>query len=421
MALLCLSILSNGCAPAAPTTIPPSPVPATVTPIPTETPIPSPTAEVPVWEETIRMDAPFEYSMPDRLYHQEEIAGSGIVLDTDTSWQMDIQVDALTENVGEASTGIVLRGYTENAEMPALVLVYQYGKWSLGYSPDASASHFDFWLTFDNLTAPAQSFVLSLSGDGRSISLKNNQGFVFNRRLAHNMFPDVQGILLITQIGPRTKIVLSTLVVEQLRLPSDLTASLVSLETPYTVDFETAKAADPTGIFPFAFPRKFDIANLFNGRDTWIREATFSAWALDSRAHSGQSAINAIPAGNPYTKYVLPVSTAMLAPVFDVSGHQTVTLKMWINTTSNPRVKAVHNCDSSLNVYYKIDSGAWMPKTALCGEHQKESQGWQEISLDFDVSGKSKIQFAFYYGVQNVTAPDPTVYFLLDDLEISAK
>lgn len=140
---------------------------------------------------------------------------------------------------------------------------------------------------------------------------------------------------------------------------------------------------------------------------------------MDSRAHTGKYAVNAIPNGNPLTQYVLPLSMAILNPVFNTSGYDTVTLKMWINT-SNPRVKSVHNCDSGLNVYYRVDSGTWAHMTNLCGENVKESQGWQEVSLDFGVLGKSTIQFAFMYEVQNVSTPDPSVYYLLDDLEITA-
>ncbi len=164
---------------------------------------------------------------------------------------------------------------------------------------------------------------------------------------------------------------------------------------------------------------------LFQGQESglkdWAKDGKFTSWAVDSRAHTGEYAINAIPNGNPVTKNILPVTIAILNPIFNASGYETVNFKMWINTTSNPRVASVHNCDSSLNIYYKTDSGAWTHKTSWCGENKKESQGWQEISLDFDVKGKSVIQFAFMYEVQNITKPDPSIYYLIDDLEISAK
>ncbi len=164
----------------------------------------------------------------------------------------------------------------------------------------------------------------------------------------------------------------------------------------------------------------------FSTRDRHLpslsRDENYTLWTVDSKAHTGKYAINVVPSGNPVTNGMLPVSVAVLDPVFDVSGYDTVNLKIWITTTSNPRVASVNNCDSNLKIYYKADVGApWADYGALCGENIKESQGWHEISVDFDVKGKSTIQFAFGYEVQNIIKPDLTIYYLIDDVEITAK
>jgi hypothetical protein len=75
-----------------------------------------------------------------------------------------------------------------------------------------------------------------------------------------------------------------------------------------------------------------------------------------------------------------------------------------------------------LNIYYRTGPGeSWKQHAALCGEYVKESKGWHELSLDFDVKEKSTIQFAFVYDVQNIPEPDPTVYYLIDDIEVTAQ
>jgi len=431
LALVLLTVLLSGCAsvstPIQPT-ITLSPVPPTFTPEPTATQIPSPTAVIPVWTETININSPFEYSFsesiaPQFIYHREEIPDSTVIFNTNTRWLLDVQIDKPAEYTGEASTGVILSGYTESGNTPSFILVYQYGFWSIGYAP---INDFAYWQTFENLTEPAQSFKISISSDGRELSIQNDKGFKFNHNMPEDLrlFSDSLGISVSTQVGRPTKIILSKLIVEQLQYPSALTASATSLETPYIVSFENLEISKSTEISPFIFPQMLDLV-LFQGRESWLKDwakdGKFTSWAVDSRAHTGEYAINVIPNGNPVTKNIIPVTIAILNPIFNASGYEAVNFKMWINTTSNPRVASVHNCDSWLNIYYKIDSGAWTHKASWCGENKKESQGWQEISLDFDVKGKSVIQFAFMYEVQNVTKPDPSIYYLIDDLEITAK
>jgi hypothetical protein len=415
-----LIVLLTGCTSVPAPIATATPVPPTLTPKPiatkTATPIPTPTDVPLIWKPSPLIDKAYNHMGSEAgFYSWDEMPESGVVFDTDTRWNIDIQVNNRRKDVGEASTGIVLVGYTESGETPRLVLVYQYGKWSLGYR---THTDFTYWQTFESLTAPMQSFELSIPHDGRSFLLKNDQGFKFQRTMTDVLFSDVQFIMIGMQTGPYTELLVSKLVAEQLRNPSELVAEATSLKTPYTVSFEDLTVSNPSEIQPFRLSM-MDIVSLFNSWDD--REENYSSWSVDSRAHSGKIALNAIPNGNPITDSIVRPTVAVLGPLFDVSGYSTVSLEMWINTTSNPRVMSVHNCDSDLGIYYKTDSDPWVKKRVICGEHKTESQGWQEVIIDFDVVGKTTIQFAFDYTVQKVTKTDPSVYYLVDDLEITAK
>ncbi len=226
LALVLLTVLLSGCVSASTPvqpTITLSPVPPTFTPEPTATQIPSPTAVIPVWTETININSSFEYSFSKSIasqfiYHQEEIPDSTVIFNTNTRWLLDVQVDKPAEYTGEASTGVILRGYTENGNTPSFVLVYQYGFWSIGYAP---INDFAYWQTFENLTEPAQSFKISISSDGRELSIQNDKGFKFNHNMPEDLrlFSDSLGISVSTQIGRPTKIILSN-------------SSLSNFETP---------------------------------------------------------------------------------------------------------------------------------------------------------------------------------------------
>jgi len=428
LALILVTVLLSGCVststPAQPT-ITPSPVPSTFTPEPTATQIPSPTAVIPVWTETINHDTPFENEFKSNPYwDQGLIADTAISFSTDTRWNFDIEVD----NLGKDATGIFLNGYTGEEEGETILgqkilgLYYHSGSWHLGYA--INNTYIYSW-DFNNLTSPKQSFSLTISKDGRKILIKNNAEFSQEIKYQEKLFDGVEAITAGYLVSPKTKFTLSSLVIEQLVDPSLLSLTMTSLKEPYTTSFENLDISNPTEMLPFRFPNTLDWAS-FSTRDrhrsTLVRNGNYILWTVDSRAHTGKYAINVVPSGNPVTKGMLPVSVAVLDPMFDVSGYDTVNLKMWINTTTNPRVARVHNCDSGLMIYYKTDlSASWVDKTFMCGENIKETQGWYEISLDFDVKSKSTIQFAFAYEVQNITKPDLTVYYLIDDVAITAK
>ena len=400
-------VLLSGCASPTPTVSPT----LTVSPVPPATATPT----VKYWENkaSLLIDSPIKYKSTGGWY-TEEFPNSGITFNADTRWKFDIEVD----DKSKEATGMMFYGYAANGDIQILGFFYQSGSWHLGYAP--RNNEYRYWWDFDNLTSPKQSFILSISQDGKSMSVKNNEGFSEDAKFQVKLFDGAGIITTGFMSSPRVNIAISKLFIEQLQDKSALTNSAISLNNPYIVSFEDLDIAKATEISPFKFPEILDLV-FFQGRDSWwARDGKFLSWAVDSRAHTGKYAVNAIPNGNPLTQYVLPVSMAILNPAFNTSGYDTVTLKMWINTTSNPKVKSIANCDSSLNVYSRVDSGTWTHKMALCGENVKESQGWQEISLDFDVLGKSTIQFAFMYEVQKVSTPDPSVYYLIDDLEITA-
>ena len=171
---------------------------------------------------------------------------------------------------------------------------------------------------------------------------------------------------------------------------------------------------DPSAIWPFISSPEF-MANYA------AKAEKYTSWETDSYARTGRFALNVIPNGNPDHGGAGrgAVSSAVLEP-FDVSNYDTISLEFWMNSTSNPQLEATHNCGSSLNIYYKINSSGWIHKVSMCGSHKTEPFGWSPRSLDFDVREKSTIQFGFVYFVQNNFA-DPEVYFLIDDLEITAQ
>lgn len=427
LALVLPTILLSGCAsiPApAQDTSTPSPAPATLPPEPTATQNPSPTAVEFVWVETIHHDTPFENEFKSNPYWDTGLIPDTLIsFRTETRWNFDIEID----NPGTDATGIFLNGYTGKEEgetifgQKVLGLYYHSGAWHLGY---AINNHYFATWDFNDLTSPKQSFSLTISEGGRKILITNHAEFNKEIKYKDKLFYGGETIAAGYLVGPNANLTLSSLVVEQFEDPSLPSLAKTSLQEPYTTSFEDLDISNPTEILPFRFPNSLDWASFFTRNrhgPTLVRNGNYTPWTVDPRAHTGNHAINVVPNGNPVTQGMLPVSVAVLDPVFDVSGYDTVNLKMWIDTTSNPRAASVHNCDSGLKIYYKMDlSAPWADAGFMCGEYVKESQGWHEISLDFDVKSKSIIQFAFGYEVQNITVPDSTMYYLIDDVVITA-
>lgn len=419
-----LTLVVSSCVPA------PTPVPSTLTSTATQEPsatvtatatrAPSPTPVPPVWNVNMQIDAPlvFEERRYGYSYNYEEIPNSGIFPNTATRWTIDMQVDELPGATGgETSTGLLLEGYTEDGQVQRLDLIYANGIWYFAYA--GSSTKQEYYQEFRDLEAPAQHFEIVV--DDGNLAIRNQDRFL-KGLTGTDLFGKSKVINASLLIGPRRQLTVSSLRIEQLQVPSEGAAPIVSLEKPYIVGFEDLDPSQPTEISPFVFPERNDIFGIF--KEPWqrgLRTVPYLAWVVDARARSGSNALNVIPNGNPITKGMTPVTIASLQPVFDVTGHDTVTLKLWFNSTSNPSKRSIHNCESDLAIYARLDTGSWTQYRVICGEHKSESQGWQNTFVDVDVSGKSTIQFAFVYEVQDAKQPDPDVYFLIDDIEITAK
>jgi hypothetical protein len=182
--------------------------------------MPSPTAIVPTWKDRPLVDKPFQAIFPNETPSDKrlEIYGSGVVLNTDTRWVIDTQVDKLGQDVSEANTGIILRGYNENGNIQNFQLVYQSGNWAIGYSPNSSDNSLTYWEVFQSLKSPVQHFELLITSDGRSVTLKNDNGFQVSRIVDGKFFDGAQIIITEAQIGPQTKITFLRLVVQQLQI-----------------------------------------------------------------------------------------------------------------------------------------------------------------------------------------------------------
>lgn len=191
----------------------------------------------PTWQDyqLIGNSSPITLANPTTDYQGNYFYGSSIALTADTRWDIDVQVEKLVQDVGEASTGIVLTGYVENGAYQTFVLVYQWGKWSLGYQPDSTITNFTYWKNLEGLTMPSQHFKLTISHDGTHITLINDQGFKFQDTLLNKIFDGAYVISTSVQIGPQTKITLSNLSIGQLQnevatstsLPSDFSTPTV--------------------------------------------------------------------------------------------------------------------------------------------------------------------------------------------------
>ncbi|MGB9588427.1 MAG: right-handed parallel beta-helix repeat-containing protein, partial [Armatimonadota bacterium] len=162
------------------------------------------------------MDSEVVFANETHEYRGRELYNSAVTPNIDTRWIVDVRVDKLVSDVGEASTGLVLMGYTETGSLQRFYLVYQWGQWSVGYQPVSTEPDFSYWRNL-GLRSPIQHFELSISADGRDISLENDKGFHFRDTLSSRLFGGARLIATAVQIGPQTKIALSKLVIEQLQ------------------------------------------------------------------------------------------------------------------------------------------------------------------------------------------------------------
>jgi len=183
--------------------------------------------------------------------------------------------------------------------------------------------------------------------------------------------------------------------------------------------FDDLNISDPNTITPFL--------TTDDVYDFWAvkHPDSFQYWSVTQNSWSGEYAVNMIPDGNPPIDSSIAatqvISSAIIDRVFDVTDYDYVKFQYYRYTTSNPRIESVHNCDSALEIYLRLDSGPWITLTHECGQHKTETLGWQLQQMPaIDVAGNSTIEFAFQYGLQNNLQADPTVFYLIDDFEIMA-
>jgi hypothetical protein len=195
------------------------------------------------------------------------------------------------------------------------------------------------------------------------------------------------------------------------------TPTPIVLNTPYVTSFEDLDLSTPQNA-SYYFSSSTDFDQVLRSVEK------YSNLAADSRAHTGKFAINFIPNGIPAVTSGTYIVTAVFNPIFYVTNHKTAYVDMWVNSTSNPRVASINNCDSSLDIYYRTDSDQWTDLVAVCGEYKAESHGWHEVGgyyFPISIRGKSTIQFAFAFYIQNASQADPSVYYLLDDFKVFVK
>ena len=229
---LFFSFLIWSCSPAvtptplilSPTEMPaPTNRPAATQPPPTNTPIPE------VWSELklVTGGHPLEYTNPTDNYNGAPIYQSQITLDVDTRWQIKLETGKLQEDIGEASTGLLITGYNEKGEQPVLFWVYQSGGWNLGYAPIA-APEYTFGQFFDQLKSPAQQFEITISNKGKTLSITNDAGFTFTHTFAEALFSRAQYVQTEVQFGPHSTLRVSDLAIYQRQRG----ATVTSLPTP---------------------------------------------------------------------------------------------------------------------------------------------------------------------------------------------
>jgi hypothetical protein len=152
-------------------------------------------------------------------YIGNEIPGSSIVLENDTKWSFNLSVKNLIEDVGEASTGIILSGENTKDIWPEIFCGYQNGNWQLGYA--AESGNFTFWQTLEGLVDPDQEFQITLSADQKTLKITNSLGFEFQQTFSSPLFADVDHIQTSLQIGPQTALTVNLLTIDQ-KPPEDI-------------------------------------------------------------------------------------------------------------------------------------------------------------------------------------------------------
>ncbi len=198
---------------------------------PTDTAWPEPTATpIPVtWSELnlVTAEQPLDYSNPTENYDGFPIYQSQLTLENDTRWLIELETGKLKDDIGEASTGILLTGFSESGEIPELFFVYQGGGWNLGYAP-VSAPDYTFGQFFAQLKSPVQHFELTISDGGKTIKITNPDGFIYTHTFPEPLFSQAKYVQTEIQTGPQSTLRVTSLTIQQKQTGVAITALPVS-------------------------------------------------------------------------------------------------------------------------------------------------------------------------------------------------
>ena len=108
---------------------------------------------------------------------------------------------------------------------------------------------------------------------------------------------------------------------------------------------------------------------------------------------------------------------------FYIDGAQKIWLRFWIYSNSNPRPYDVHNCDSTLDIYYRLDGGKWKQQTSSCGDNVSDRKpgDFKNVVVSFDAEGAKTFEVAFAFTLQNNPVERRNALFLIDDAMLIAE
>lgn len=144
----------------------------------------------------------------------------------------------------------------------------------------------------------------------------------------------------------------------------------------------------------------------------------------DAHVHSGVKALNFTPETIQVGDRIHAISATRHKRVFSVAGADRVWLYFWRWSDTNPRPRNIHNCDSSLDIHFRLDEGAWQHLTSLCGSYPGEFANGDVPSatmLNFLLNGASTFELGVVFRIQNVDQALRDRLYTIDDFSILAQ
>ncbi len=200
-------LLSVSCSTATPTN---APTPEIATPMATPEPIAL------IWNKSIFFDQQnmYTFSNPDNDTKWDNITNGKITIDRDIRWNIEIQIEKLTEDIGDASTGIYIVTPLPNNDRQSIFLGYQSGSWHLGYAP-SGAEGLTVWETLRSPTELSGKFTLSITSDGKKLELMDGDKEIYSNTFSERLFEKGAALSAIAQIGPQTGISITSYSLEE--------------------------------------------------------------------------------------------------------------------------------------------------------------------------------------------------------------